>query len=155
MKDNKFLSIFLKDVYTKEEALRKFDILEDFLLKKFFEKEEKPLPSALKNLPKEFLGKFNIENVVSLLRDLEDSIEKKEPLILYLPFLFPEEELKKIGDFVKKKIDESTILEFREDKSLIGGCALVWHGKYKDFSLKKLIKEKRKEIFEIFSQYLK
>ncbi len=155
MESEKLISIFLKGVWTKEEALKKFDILEDFLLKKFFSSEEKSLPPELKDLPKNFFDYFSKENAPSLLEKMEAKIEKIEPLVIYLPFSPSKREIEKIGNFIKKKIRKDIILEFREDKSLIGGCALAWKGLYKDFSIRGELKQKRKKIYEIFSQYLK
>lgn len=154
MTQEEIVKEFLEDVYTKDQALEKFDLLEKFLVDKFFSSSSPQLPSSLKGLSDEFYNYFTREEVYQKLSSLEKTLNRLKPLIIYLAFDPPQREIRELGRFIKDRMDKDIILEIRKNPSLVAGCALVWKGRYRDFSLRKIFQEKNDKILDIFSRYL-
>ena len=74
--------------------------------------------------------------------------------MVYTPVIIPDETIPELGQKIRATFG-TVLFELRFDPDLIGGCALVWKGVYKDYSLRAKIAEKHKEILEGFKSFLK
>jgi hypothetical protein len=104
----------------------------------------------IKTLDKKVLSGITKENFNEVFKSLEARINVG--LMLYLAFPAEESQIKEIGLWLRKKINKDLIFDVKVDPSLIGGCALVYKGVYKDFSLKGKITEKKGELLNIFRE---
>lgn len=160
--DLKALDLFLKNIYTKTDSLRRARILTQVLDQKLFNSSEdiaKQLNQDdlewLNGLDKEFLESFNKQNLASQLNWLKDSINQINYLTLYIPFEMPLEEKKNIGQKLRSTYGPRFLFEIKLNPLLIGGCALVWKGIYRDYSLKNRIEQQKQPILSILKEYIK
>jgi len=170
------IPVFLKDTYTKNQAIRRLRLLTDVLNYKFFDQGN---PEDLKSLlvkfkenflknsvnPRNFEADFDFlttlgegflkvylpSHVNLQLKTLESGIDKTRTIIMYVPFELPEGENIKLGLWFKQNFGPTTLYDLIFDPTLIGGCALSSNGVFKDYSLKQKIAEQRSRILEVLS----
>lgn len=158
------LQSLLSTTYTKENFHRKVMLLSEFFSKRFFKehKEEslkdsfrvfmsennvgEALQQSLLNLPDDFFAYFTAENLNDTLKSLEEEVEQKPLLTLYVPTILPPSEVEKLGNWVRENIQQGLFLDLRVDAAVVGGCAFVWNGVHHDYSFKQHFEEKRNEI---------
>lgn len=87
--------------------------------------------------------------------DLENNISKLQVLILYLPFEVNDRIVEQIGQKTRIIFSQLLLLDIKYDPSLIAGCALVWKGILRDYSLKAKIEQEKAQILESFKKYLR
>src|SRR3990167_4327202 len=102
----------------------------------------------LNSLPKPFLEQFNQNNLSQIMTDLENNISKLQVLILYLPFEVNDRIVEQIGQKTRIIFSQLLLLDIKYDPSLIAGCALVWKGILRDYSLKAKIEQEKAQILE-------
>lgn len=78
-------------------------------------------------------GEGNIEEELETARE---EIEKQDVLTIYLPVELSFAQIEELGQKVRQIVQEDILLDLRRDERLIGGCALAFRGKYRDFSLR-------------------
>ena len=157
---NDILEIILKDTYTLSTAKHRVRLLKTYLYQKLFGES---IPGALEDrdlrwlnsLPEGFLEKFNRDNVLSNLSELEKRINQFTPLIFYLAFEINDEATVLIGTRVREYFGPNLLLDIRFNPALLAGCALSWKGIYKDYSLKAQIEARKMEILESFKKFLR
>lgn len=160
--DDPILSKLLEDTYSLNSLKKKVRALKDSLTEEFFgagdhdklalDDEDK---EWLKSLPEEYLKQFKKEEFNEIFRKLEKDIESLNPLTVYLAFDPEAGQVKEIGEFIRNNFSKDMLIDIKLDGSLIGGCALIWKGVYKDYSLKAHLQEKKPEILNSFKSYLK
>lgn len=155
---NNILDIILQNTYTLPEAKHRLRILKEYLEAKIFGNStlsfEPPDHAWLNSLPADFLKSFNKDNVSSAMENLEQQIKKLSPLILYLSFEPDKNTITAISLWLRQNLSQKPILEIKYDPTLIGGCALVKNGIYKDYSLKKRVEEQKDLILLEFKKYI-
>lgn len=154
------LSIILKDTYTLANLKHRINVLKSYLLENLYGAEQKKEFEAkdlvwLKSLPSPFYQNFNKDNVSSLFSELEKKVTELKTLTLYLTFEADNSSLAEIGTYARKNFGNSLILDIKYDPHLIAGCALVWKGIYRDYSLRSKIEEKKSMILDSFKKYLR
>lgn len=148
--------LFLKDSFTRTEALRRLRLFRQFLTDKIFaSKPKSELISQedgpwLESLASDALRLINKDNLNQYLDALEQTIVDIKPLVIFLPFELPLGELHALGSKIRSMLGPKFLIDIKLDPSLIAGCALVWGGVYKDFSIKAKIEGQRSEILDIF-----
>ncbi len=153
------LSLILKDTYTLTLLKHRLSILKSHLVSHFFtDKTEDSTNQAdlawIKSLPDDFYKKFDKDNVYEYFSIAESEIEDLTTLIIYLPFQTDEHIEAQIGELTRKIFNPNLMLDCKYDPNLIAGCALVWKGIYKDYSLRVKIEERKAEVLESFKKYL-
>lgn len=157
------LKVILADTFTKNAAEKKLLTLKNHLLDTMFTtspkkeaKSENPeLATWLTKVNKKALEDITNKNVYAVFDKAESELKAVEPLVLYLPYELPEEEMTAIGLRLRRDYGENFLMEVTIDPNLIAGCALSFKGIYKDYSVKQRIADNKQAILESFKQYVK
>lgn len=159
------LDVILSDTFVKNAALKKTAALKDYLLKRVFSENQTPLektgnedPEISKwvlNLDPAVYSGINPQNIYTVFDNLEKSIKGLEPLVIYLPYELPEEQITEIGQKLRSDYGKNFLMDIQIDPSLIAGAALSYKGIYKDTSVKQKIMDQRKEVLAEFRKYIK
>lgn len=160
--NNNILDQILKNTYTVDRLKKRVKALKTALTEEYFgggdetnlnlDKQEK---EWLKSLPADFLKNFNKDDFNEIFSSLESQISSLKPLTVYLAFEPEEKELSEIAGFVRTNFLKNLLLDVKLDPSLIGGCALIWNGIYKDYSLRARLEGNKEQILGEFKQFLK
>lgn len=70
------------------------------------------------------------------LKNIKDELNAFKTVSISLAFEPTESNIEKFSYIVKKSAGYDTLIEFSYNPSLIGGCTIIFEGKYKDFSMK-------------------
>lgn len=155
------LSTILKTTYTLRDVKHRIRILKSFIEQKLFgsAKNIETLASEdtswLQTLGPDFMAQFNKNNVTAAFEEAEQAIEKSEAVILYLPFQTDQATVDQLGVWFRQNLAKGFIFDIKLDPTLIGGCALVKGGIYKDYSIKSRIHEQRDQILTEFRKYVR
>lgn len=153
------LDYILSDTYTQTDALRRLRLIKYLALQKLFgsskEKEEEisPEDSAWLSTQDKTLALLTRENVYEETEAVTDKILSINPLVVYLPFELLYQEVQKLGRRLRTTYGKNFLVEVKIDPNLIAGCALVWNGIYKDYSLRQKIQEQKEKILQVFRGY--
>ncbi len=165
------LNEIIKTTYTKNDFHRKIVFLKEFFSNFFFtEKSSKNLKKALGDFLKnedvsdcfsksltslgdKFYDSFDTKNYNKLLNELESSIDALPHITIYAPILLPDDEVVKLGKWVRENIKENLVIDLEVDSNVIGGCSFVWNGVYHDYSLRYFIDNNRNEIKKMVRNY--
>ena len=148
----------LKDTFTLSQLKSRIRALKGSFLKKFFGGE---IPNTaldlnwISSLPPSFNQQFTKDNVYRIFDELEAQISKLPILTIYLTFEPDEATTYQIGSFARKTFRNTLLLDIKLDPALLAGCALVWNGVYKDFSLRAKLQENRVKILDNFKKFLR
>lgn len=108
----------------------------------------------LNSLDEKFYARFTKENFYKQLQELETQTKKISPLIVYLAFEPGEGENQQLSTWVRQIFgNPQLVIDVKYNPDLIAGCALVWKGVYKDYSLKKKIEDQKEQILAIFRKF--
>lgn len=147
---NELVQAFFAQTYTLSQARSRLRLLRAYLIGYFYQNEkQKQKDSWLASLGENFYKQFSRDNVYQKLRTLEDTINATEPLILYITFDMPEDEVNKLGVWIRANIKSGLVFDTKIDQHLIAGAAISWKGRYRDFSLKARIEDRRERILKI------
>ena len=167
------LETILSNTFTKDDLKHRVYLLKEFLeerlfstkkntnliyqLNEFFNqrKEKRDEFNALVAWGYGFFENFTAENLYARLEDLESKLSKLPTVTIYLPIFLPIYEVPKLGDWVRKNVQTGTIIDLKADPDLIGGCALVWKGTYKDYSLRYYLDKSKESIKKVVGGYQK
>lgn len=158
MEDN-ILNVLLAKTYIHSHLLHRISVLKSYLSKKLFsddsdfEELSKADKTFLELLDENFYKQFTRENLSSIFEALEEKIKKIQPLVIYLSFELPDTESLKLGNFLRKNFTAINTFDPRVDPTLIAGCALIYNGLYKDYSLKSRLEQNRDKILVTFKRY--
>lgn len=158
------LQSLLTTTYTKENFHRKAMLLKEFFSKRFFrEQEQKPVKTSLRDfleeqntgealkesllaLPDEFFSAFSAEHASDIIHGLEQEVDSRPLLTLYVPTVLPPKEVEDLGKWARSNIREDVFLDLHVDASSVGGCSFVWNGVRHDYSLRYYFDKNRNEI---------
>lgn len=140
----------LANTYTQADALRRIGILKDAVMGKLFGSEK--IASA--QIPQNIYSYFTQKNAYKLFDEIITEIKKITPLVVYLPFEIPEQELINLGIYLRKDYGKNFLIEVKYDPSLIAGTALIWNGIYKDYSIRQKIADNHEVIIEMLKDYM-
>jgi len=161
------LAIILKDTFSSTQFKTRVRLLKSNLLKSFFgsnaqnQDTSEGLPATqdlswLKSLSESFYQKFNKDNVYNIFSSIEKLSANLPVLTMYLTFEPDSITLNQLGASTRQTFNSpSLLLDIKIDPNLIAGCALVWQGVYKDYSLRSKLEEKKAEISQEFKRFLR
>ncbi len=158
---NTTLDTFLATTYTTSQIKRRLTALQFFLNSKIFGGTKSLTNIVVKDqywigsLGDNFFNAFNKKTISKELRELGEDLQKVPVLTILVPVELPEDKLSELGAWVRDQFKKQLILEVKINPGLIGGCALIWKGVYKDYSVKASIQVQQKEILGNFKRYLK
>ncbi len=145
--NNNLISTFFQTTYSLQQAKTRLRLLRAYLLKSFFQESQTPDTDPwLLSLGQAFYKEFTRDNVYQKLRSIEETIVKTKPLVLYLSFDIPDSEVDKLGTWFRQNSQSNIFFDIRFDPNLLGGCAMSWHGVYKDYSLRSRIEMNKDKI---------
>lgn len=152
------LSTLLQTTYSLSLLKYRLRILRSYFNQIFFNPaSQEPLTPQdtawLQSLPKTFLEQFNKNNLSQIIAGIEGNISKLQILTLYLPFEINDQITGNLGQKVRTTFNQLLLLDIKYDPNLIAGCALVWKGIYKDYSLKAKIEQEKAQILDSFKKF--
>lgn len=147
----------LEDTYTFSKLKQRLVLLRNYLTSEVFSAAKIELSPEekewLDNLGPNFFKSFNKDNVYPLLTGLDETVKKLSPVIIYLAFEPSKEEIREIGTHIRKNFKSIQVFDLKYDPGLIGGCALVLNGIYKDYSLRSLIQANKSVLLDQMKHY--
>lgn len=154
-------SEILSKIRTKEEGEKLLQEVE-ILIASLYEEEGRGFESALRTRVRQWVSDklllgFEKEggDRQRYLKELKERLENLKTLGLTLAFEPTEASLDKFSSFIKKNLGEDVVLDISLDKSILGGAIIVWKGRWRDFSLRRLFEEemaaKKEDLIQIFS----
>lgn len=156
--EEQFLNEILKDTYTLESFRKRVLTLKHSIEKKVYNSEPE-------NSQKDQVAKVEFDNLLEgvtsnnfpkIFKRMEAFVSQGSVLTIYFVFLPDENQIKEIGQFLRKSLDKpDLVFDVKVDPSLIGGCAIVYKGVYKDYSLKAKINANKEKLVEQFRKYFK
>ncbi len=157
---DQLLNTILDTTYTLSSLKHRIRILKSYLEEKLFGRAEKELLEStdkdwLNSLPSQLLEKFNKDNLLSQIAELENKLTEVSVLTLYLAFEVDDQAAYALGTKARTLFNPTLILDIKFNPALVAGCALVWKGIYKDYSLKSQIESRKSEILEGFQKFLR
>lgn len=154
--DKVLANTYTLDVLKKRaKALKQRVDIELFNLKvdpKFQDKEQL---AWVDSLGKDFFKVFKRDDFEEVFEALDTQISKIQPLVVYFAFEPGPSQIILIGGWLRQNLGKNFIFDIKLDYSLIGGCAFVWKGVYKDYSLRARLKEKQEVVLTQFRSFLK
>lgn len=161
------MNTILANTYTKASLLRRIALFRSFLERKHYSKsgfkrlktffEEKAVSDddaqALQAWSGVFTKRLARSTFYKKLETIRKEILALPSVTVYLPFKAEESELTKIGQWFRRHIRKQMMMDVKVDPSLVGGCALVWNGYYRDYSLHRQFKDKKEEINQLISDF--
>lgn len=145
------LSVLKKRVRALKERVN----VELFGLKVDPKHQDKEHLMWISSLGTDFFKVFTKDDFEEVFDKLDKQISEISPLVIYFAFDPGPSQTILIGAWLRQNMGKSFIFDIKLDYSLIGGCAFVWHGVYKDYSVKSKLIENKQKLIEGFREYLK
>lgn len=158
-RDN-LLEKILENTYTLDvlkkrvKALRQKVNIELFNLKIDPKRQDNEHAAWLDSLGKDFFKVFTREDFQQVFEALDKQISEIQPLVIYFSFDPGPSQIILIGGLLRQDLGKNFIFDIKLDYSLLGGCAFVWKGIYKDYSIKAKLALNREKILESFRNFL-
>jgi len=163
--EERIINEILKDTYTVDILRKRIQIIKLILERQIYRpntgevqkndieiSQEKWLEKFDKNL----LSGMNSQMYSSLTERIEKFIESIVPLTIYLVIVPDEDMVQKIGIWLRQNLNQPRLVfDYKIDPRLIGGCAIVYKGVYKDLSLRAKISDNKEKIMGEFRKYFK
>ncbi len=153
---DQILNTIIENSYTLHELRKRVRILKAFISKKLYGSDTTEMDLEIRTeinwlyqLGDSFFTQFNQSNFSQLFQELEIRINHLSPLIIYFAFEPNIVELNNVGSWLRKNYGPQFIFDHKLDPSLIAGCALVWKGVYRDYSLRSKIEQNRQGIIQV------
>lgn len=166
------LETILTNTYTKADLTHRTNLLREFLeyqyftphansnfiflLNEFFiaKNELRDEFNALMAWGQDFISLFTRENMYAGLKEISDGIAKLPTVTLFLPFIPPIYEVPKLCGWFRGNVGGDVLVDIKNNQELIGGCAVVWKGVYRDFSLRYYMSLRKEAITKVVGDYL-
>jgi len=160
------LALILRDNFTPTSCIRRLHLLENLISKKIFQKDQPAKSSVLSLLPQEdsdwvktispdLLKNITERNFEQIFRQAEEQIKQIQPLVIFVPFIFANDQILEIGLYLRRNYGEKFLFETKIDPNLVAGAALSWKGNYKDYSLRKKMDDQQQLVLSTLKQYIK
>lgn len=147
---------FFSTTYSISQARVRLRLIRDYMLNHFFKNDKSIIQDPwLISLGDSFYQGFSENNVYENLKTIEQEIESLEPLVIYLTFDMPEAEINRLGVWLRENIKTNLVFDIKIDPALIAGAAFSWRGRYKDYSLKASIEDKKERIVKNIKSYIR
>lgn len=86
--------------------------------------------------------------------EVEKEIKKVRELVIFSAIELPDDIIDNLGRKARALFGKDLFIEVKVDTGLIGGAALVWKGRYRDYSLKAKFEEKKDILEGIYDQFI-
>lgn len=152
------LQAILTNTLTLQSLHKRLRFLKDFYSAKFYNQQGVVFAQAdldwLNSLGDK-TNQFNKDNLNEMLEALDKGIEKLQHLTAYFAIDLPEDKLEQLARFLRQNFKQQLLIDVKFDPLLIAGCALVYKGVYKDYSLKQTIEDNKEKVIETFKTFIK
>lgn len=155
---NDLLQTILTDTYTLKSLHKRFKAIKDYYSAKFFNQNLQLDQNELIWLKgKEALlnSHFNAQNLDQSIDQLNRQAQELEVLTFYTAVDLTDDKYLEMAKYVRGNFNPNLLIDFKINPTLIAGCAMVWKGNYKDYSLKSTIDQNKDHIIERFKLFLK
>jgi len=144
----------IRTLEERDDLVGEVDILIDAL----YQNSNQGLDAILKNKVRAWVSEI-INNeitkegveVESYLKKLKADLLSLGDIKLVLAFEPTDSFIDRISTFFRKNIDQNMVLDISYNPGILGGCVVIYKGKYKDLSLKRIYEEEfakiRQELF--------
>lgn len=110
----------------------------------------------LKGFDKNLLDGITSSQFSAMSEHIDHYISTLNPLTIYFVFLPDEDQVAEMGGWLRKSMNNPRLIfNVKVDPNLIGGCAIVYKGVYKDYSLRAKISANKEKLIEEFRKYFK
>lgn len=159
----KILKLIQNNSYTISQIRRRIRVLKNYLTNQYFSQafDLSQISSHnsdiawIKSLDQNILSSINSSNLNEVFDQLETEVKRINVLTVYLPVDFDEDQQNQIGLYVQNNFSQKPLIDIKLDPTLIAGCALVWNGIYKDYSLRKRIQDNKEKLLSQMKQFLR
>lgn len=131
-----FFVVARRNRKAKEEML-------DFLLRR---EESQSVRGSFSSITDEEYAVFTSDTLYPIIKAAREEMEKMPTFILYVPVEFNDEELDRLGRWVRRQIASHLVLSPHLNPESVGGCAFLWANTYYDFSLPYFFKNRTGKI---------
>jgi F0F1-type ATP synthase delta subunit len=157
--EEKILDKILINTYTMSSLKRRLKALKSRLSEQFFggdTNKEMVIEETnwLNTYGVQFLSDFQKETFYQSIGKIEQLVNQIKPLTIYISFPADEESIKNIGIKVRETYSQKVVIDLKYDPDLIGGCAFIWNGVYRDYSIRNTLKLDREKLLESFKSFL-
>lgn len=155
------LEKILENTYTMDVLKKRVKVLrqkvniELFNLKIDPKHQDNEHTAWINSLGKDFFKVFTKDDFQKVFEELDRQISEIQPLVIYFAYDPGPSQIVLIGGWLRENLGKNFIFDIKLDYSLIGGCALVWKGIYKDYSIKSKISQNKEKILESFRDFLR
>lgn len=98
---------------------------------------------------------FEEKDKLSEFEELEKAIKTVPVVNLTVAVSLSSEEVAEVLERIKKMFKKEIFLELRIDPNIVGGLIIVWKGMVLDYSVRKVILEKKREVSEMIAKELR
>lgn len=162
-------TILLKTAFTKVEVLRRIRLLRDYLERKFFITGGKAVTLeafleethvshddavALDEIEKKLGTSLTKEHAYGLTKELSEQAKTLPVVGMFLPAEPNEQEMAKVGEWVRQNLNPTAIIELHISPSFLGGCAMSYNGMYQEYTLDYFMQKNHEEIKKIIEKYV-
>lgn len=161
MVESNLLEIILQNTYTLDVLKKRIKTLKQKVNIELFhfkvdpKHQEQEYSAWINSLGKDFFKVFTRDDFQEVFEALDKKISEIQPLVIYFSFDPGPSQIILIGEWLREHFGKNFIFDIKLDYSLIGGCAFVWKGLYKDYSVKAKLAQNREKILGSFVNFLK
>ena len=161
------MTTVLKTCYTRNDISRRLRLLRDYLEQNYFTENRMDMTKflvmrrattddidAFIGWGDDFFKSFTRKTAYALIDNMTEKVKTLQVASLYIPYEPVPAEINKIGSWFRGNIGPTVILDIHADPTLLGGCAVVWKGTYRDYSLRYYMLKKRQEIVRVIEEYV-
>jgi len=168
--EEQFIDEILKDTFTLDAFRKRFQALRLRIEGSVYnsgneEKKEEPenqtAPAKdqekwLESFDGKLLSGITNDQFNAIKQHVDAFINSTPPLAIYFVFSLEEAQVKQVGEWLRKNLNNpKLVFDIKVDPGLIGGCAVVYKGVYRDYSLKGKISQNREQLVGEFRKYFK
>lgn len=167
MTAQELVTIILVNTFTRSDLNRRIHLLREYLEQTYFSQnagitlhefmENKNISAsdaeAMSSWGDQFYKCFTRDTAYDTLKKMGEYIDSAQTLVMYLPYLPDPTDTIRLGRWVRTNVQDNVIIEMKRNPSLIGGCALVWKGIYRDYSMKYFLMKHRDAINSVLDEY--
>lgn len=154
----------IQNTYSLQSLHKRVNFLKNFFNHKLFSDNKSAKAESLfsgedlewlKSLGPEFEQSFNSKNFDEILEDISQQAKNLTVLVIYFAIDLPVEKIDEIGALIRQDFNKNIIIDVKIDPTLLAGCALVYKGVYKDYSVRQQIEQNRANILTEFKTFLR
>jgi hypothetical protein len=167
MEPEKVTKTILTNTYTKSDLSKRIRMLRQYLETCFFKPEKTEMTKfliseyattddidAFISWGEKFFHSFTKENTYKIIEEVEKLIKKMNLVSMYIPYEPVPAEITKLGKWFRNNVGDEALIDLRTDPTLLGGCAFVYKGIYRDYSLRYYMAKKKEEISKLVADYV-